>query len=512
MTDRRRGANQAQWPLNKAREVQLAEATFDIDVRDLDAFPNFQRLVSGVSEAMQVAPGMALGTALGAVSVATQGLIDTQRPDGYQMPTSLMILILAGSGERKSSVEKLLFKPLRLFQQNMRQVYESQWREYLAFKQSHDYRIKMLGKERAKLSPESEEFRKIGHALQEAVSQEPIKPRSFRFLYQDASIEALMQGMVDDLNCVGLVSSEGSAVLKSRAFSSFATINSLWSGEDIDASRVSTGSRHISGGRLSTLIMAQQEALEDFVEAKGNTARGVGLWARFLVIRPRSTQGERLLQGKTGLELAPVMDWYDERIQVLMQETVECFKLGEVRQVTELSPEASQVIIQLYNDIEGNIQCGGIYEEAQDHASKLIENILRVAALMSYFEYGAVPVSSASLKSAALIVGASSACFMDCFAHSSPLAMSAQSLLYWLESRYRESFFEKITKKDILQKGPYGVRTARKLDNVLRYLQKKKCITLEQDGLAICIKPVSGANLSARELDAERVRALFSGL
>lgn len=512
MSSGQRAAPQGRWGIRKASSIELTEATFDVEVRDLAAFPDLQRLVGGVSESMQVAPGMVLGTVLGAISVATQGLVDTQRPDGCQIPTSLMVLIVAGSGERKSSVEKLLFKPLRLFQQNMRQAYENELREYQAFKKSHDYRIKMLGKERAKHSHESDEFRQIGHDLRESVRHEPTKPRSFKFLYQEASIEALMQGMADDLNCVGLVSSEGSAVLKSRAFSSFATINSLWSGEDVDISRVSTGNRHITGGRLSALIMAQQEALEEFVEAKGETARGVGLWARFLVIRPRSTQGHRLLQGKEGIDLAPVLERYEEKIQLLMQETVDRFKVRGNRDVMELSPEAGRVLIQLYNSIEESIQCGGVYEEAKDHASKLIENILRVAALMSYFEYGAGPVSTVVLKAAARIVGASSACFMDCFAHRSPLAVNAQSLLHWLESRYSGSVFEEITKKDILQKGPYGVRAAKKLDGVLYYLQKKKCITLEKHGLAIRIKPVPGAHLCALDVDGERVRSLFSDL
>jgi hypothetical protein len=73
-------------------------------------------LESAVVEAsydFQVSREMAITSALGAMAVACQGLIDIEQPTGNKIASSLMLLTIAESGERKTTIEKQFFKEIR---------------------------------------------------------------------------------------------------------------------------------------------------------------------------------------------------------------------------------------------------------------------------------------------------------------------------------------------------------------------------------------------------------------
>lgn len=95
----------------------------------LSALPPLIR--DAVIEAQQItqAPlGLVAASALGAVSLVCQNLIDVCRLNTLRGPVSLFFLTLAESGERKTAVDKLLMKPL--YQQEM-QLY-SRYKSELA--------------------------------------------------------------------------------------------------------------------------------------------------------------------------------------------------------------------------------------------------------------------------------------------------------------------------------------------------------------------------------------------
>jgi len=59
------------------------------------------------------------------------------------------------------------------------------------------------------------------------------------------------------------------------------------------------------------------------------------------------------------------------------------------RKLIELSGEAREHAINLHNEIEASQQPGGRLEFAKDHGSKLLENIIRLAGVLTYLELGA---------------------------------------------------------------------------------------------------------------------------
>lgn len=85
-------------------------------------FPRFvpcALLAAAVNEAeknVQAPRALIFSGALTAISLVCQGLIDVCKPTGQCVPTSLMLLTIAGSGERKSTAENVFLGPIREFQ------------------------------------------------------------------------------------------------------------------------------------------------------------------------------------------------------------------------------------------------------------------------------------------------------------------------------------------------------------------------------------------------------------
>lgn len=67
---------------------------------------------------------------ISAVSVAMQGLINVEMPTRKVAPVSLMSLIIAESGERKSSLENLLTKGIKSFHKENAEQYQNKLKEY----------------------------------------------------------------------------------------------------------------------------------------------------------------------------------------------------------------------------------------------------------------------------------------------------------------------------------------------------------------------------------------------
>ena len=70
------------------------------------------------------------GTVLSAVSLACQGFIEIQIPDGKIKPCSIYNLILADSGERKSTIHALVMKPFLDFEKKDKEVWEDALKNY----------------------------------------------------------------------------------------------------------------------------------------------------------------------------------------------------------------------------------------------------------------------------------------------------------------------------------------------------------------------------------------------
>lgn len=438
----------------------------------LDELPLLKELVIEVAETTQAPLELVLASALTVLSLLCQPLIDVKRPGGMVGPVSLMIILIADSGERKTTVENIFLAPIRAY---IKQSTAKHKKELIAWEfraDAWEARKKRLIKDLTKADPGTTEHQPLENELLLHQEQKPERPRAFKIIYEDTTMAALIKGIRLDTPWVGLTSSEGITVLKG-AINDFGKINSLWNGSNIDVARATAEGHSITGARLTVGIMVQRDVLREYLVNKGDLARSVGLLSRTIVINPGTTQGTRFITNRT-LNMK-IMGKYNSRVTTLLEKIMNRLRDETEQQLTIVfSDDAASHWAVTYNKIEAGLQEGGAYERSKDHASKLSENIARVAAILHYFEGGDGTISLHELKAAEMIVLECSKTFKEEFTFMPKIVNDAEILYNWLELKCRgKSVFRCIEKNTVLQKGPARLRSASKLDQTLDYLVAK---------------------------------------
>lgn len=413
--------------------------------------------------------------ALTAISVVLQGLIDVRKPGGQVVPTSLMLLTIANSGERKSTVENVFLKPVRDFQQQQSSIYRSQKQEWATRNTiwvavGKEILKSITKKVRQELSIQDEEQQLSAHQ-----ENQPVKPKEFKLIYEDSTSEALFLGLHENLSTAGLTSSEGGGVLGGRAFNDLSKMNTIWSGDSITVDRKTAKSFVLNEARLTVSIMAQESAVSDYMARRGEKSRGSGLWGRFLICHPLSTQGYRTTNNET-LSWEHCDNFAARLTELLQQNVVLLQEPAQKKQVIEFSAEAANRWYEIVNAIEREIRPGCQLEDAGDHASKLADNIARVAALFHYFEKFEGDISLNTLNAAIDFCYSCSRDFLKLFVPPPQEQLDACELDHWL-NRFRNPDNYLVRKNHILQHGPYKLRKQDRLDRALDVLRSKGLVS-----------------------------------
>lgn len=416
--------------------------------------------------------------ALTALSIAVQGIFDVKKPTGQRAPVSLMLLVVADSGERKTSSGNIFLDPVREFQREQDVAWEDKFKKWMVEAKIWEAKNKEIFKSIAKYTRQGMPS-EIWEALAfEHEKEKPVRPRRFKVLYDDATSEALMWGMYQDVPVAGLVSTEGD--LRNRAFNDLSKQNSLWSGDPITVDRKTAESFELKDARLTVSFMTQPTLFERYVRTNGEVLRGSGLWARFLVCQPISTQGYREIDNAT-------VSWehckeFASRIKDLLKENIDMLEGPErERQVIGFSPSAADLWVEVFNEIEEEIRRGGRFEGAGDLASKLADNISRVAALVHIFEGGGNEISLDALQFAIDFCAWCSDEFCRIFMPPKESELDVKELLSWLKGYWDEGF-SSVGKNKILQCGPRRLRSKEKLDAALAELVSARKISVFKHG------------------------------
>lgn len=337
-----------------------------------------------VSEHVQVAYEMALSSALGVMAAVCQGLVDVAYPNDHSVPTSLMLLTIATTGERKSAVDKAFCKPLRDFQkekevenQKARTTYQ---RELSIWKQKE----KALNKVLSKQYMDGGDTNTVEAQLHELDAERPEPPPLYKLIYENTTPSALTFGMYENIPLAFLLSDEAGNLLQGQAMRDLYLFNSLWSGSDINVDRRTSESFTLSDARLTASMMVQPEIFERFIKRRGDEAHDSGFFARFLVAFPESliTKREKLSAASSGRELAKFHTRARERLisSILAME-------GNHPKITlKFTAPAEKLWKDLYGHISRESQQDALYGNAHGHANKLMDNISRVAAILHTFE------------------------------------------------------------------------------------------------------------------------------
>lgn len=439
------------------------------------------------------APQPSVFTAMfAAMSMAVQGCIDVRRMDGLEGPVNLYFVTEGESGERKSTIDKIVMEPFYKFDDEQRNIYLKKLDEYNQEKELFSLREKALQSEFKSLVRKRECTKEIEKEIFELKKKKPEVPVQYKFLNSDITPAAMKECFSGKQKSFGLTAHEGGSVIDGQAIRDLYLLNMTWDGSTISVKRKNEQELLIKGVRLTLSLMIQKAVRKKFFSKNGALARGSGFVARILFCSPISTQGSRLIQNRHISK--KYLNWFHNRIRELIEETINKSE-NENRKCLGFTPEAQELWIETANRIEIQLREGGMLEDFKDYASKMADNIARIAAILHYFEGYIGDISVQSLLAAIDICVWFADEHIRIFREVNGMKIIPdyeRELLCWIRNRCNARQLKEgknyIPKNDVLQRGPNKLRDKDVANEILNRLLEKNQIQEGIVGRTTCIR------------------------
>ena len=261
-------------------------------------------------------------------------------------------------------------------------------------------------------------------------------------------------------------------------------LNVLWDGGELHYGRVTRESLVLRDARLTVALQIQPPTFQEFLSKNGTLARGNGFLARFLLACPESTQGFRPITD-------PPKDWtalnaFRRRISEILSVKLPLQEEGGVApRLIKLDPAASNAWRTFHDVVEEQLRPGGELSEVKDAASKVADNVARVAAIFQMFADGsATHIDDENMEAAVRIVYwhlTETRRFLQ--KHSLPDELGRAALLDdWLIRHCQSESKLSVSKRSVMQRGPNSIRKTDVLDEALQELVNLNRIKLDQSG------------------------------
>ena len=342
--------NSTQESLDRYLEAEKASKAFPFEAlpKTLSSFG------AEFSKSLQVADSIVGTNLISIASLLTQDKANIHI--GYRkIPINLFTLIVADSGERKTTVDRILLEGIR----------EKEKRDFYAM------------------------------GLDSSINP--------KILMQEPTMEGIATQFESGRNSLGLFSDEGAKMIggysMSRQMSTAGHLSNLWDGNPIERTRFQKkpvrGPAHISptlfNKRLSACLMVQQPVFHRVW--KSSFLQEQGLLARFLICQPLPLAGTRIHSlGEKNTVLENFKSVFDKRVFELLEELdlpkERAQFYGECPPMRKLilSDKSLEMYIDFCNEVERELGVGGIYHPIKAFAAKIAEQSLRIAGVFTLFE------------------------------------------------------------------------------------------------------------------------------
>lgn len=381
-----RDGGHAPWP-------RLQPLTEDIEPipYPIDALPGRIRdAVEQVADEVQAPLALIACSALAVISVAAQGQVDVQRAPHLRSPTSLFLLVIADSGERKSASDKRMTEALLQYERAALARATPALKRHRAETMAWDARCEGVLQQIRRAAKDNGATQHLEARLLEMEQTRPQPPRVPRLVYSDVTPEGLTYGLAKHWPSAGILSNEAGIVFGSHGMSgesvmrNLAQVNTLWDGGKIRVDRRTSDSYVVDGARLTMGLMVQEQTLRRFFDQNLTLARGSGFLARFLVACPDSKMGTRLYREPNPDAIG--MRGFNERLSEILAMPLPVDENGLLSpRIVNLSPAARRLWIAYYNLTESQIGVTGDLHEIRDVVGKAAENAARIAGLLHFF-------------------------------------------------------------------------------------------------------------------------------
>ncbi len=473
------------WP-----ELQPLIARIDPEEYPLDALPDSVRCAVEEVAAFVKAPApLIAASALAAISLAVQAHTDVERAAKLTGPCSLFLLAIAESGERKTTCDSFFTSAIADYEARQREAakplvikYKSEHEAWEAQRNGLKERIKALAKD-------GKPSRVQVQALRDLDAAEPKAPRIPRLKYGDTTPEELAFNLATRWPAGGVVSSEAGTVFgghgmgRDSAMRNMALLNQLWDGGTVPVDRRSSESFTVRGARLTMSLQVQEPTLRAFFESTRGLARGTGFLARFLVSWPASTMGTRSFTEAPANW--PALAAFNSRLTAILERPAPIDDDGALSpSMLTLTPEAKAAWVKFHDAIEAELSPSGELQEVKDVASKAADNAVRLAALFHTFTGSIGPIGVDVMESGARIEAwhlTEARRFLGELAMPAELA-NPMRLESWMLEYCRREKTEKVPTREVLNRGPYGLRDKVAFKDAVAELADLGRAKLVQDG------------------------------
>lgn len=444
----------------------------------LSAIPPFLReAIKDVNKFTQAPIPLIASSAISAMSLACQSLIDVRVNENVISPVSLFLLVIANSGERKTSVDRKLLKPF--YQHDADILCQARLKE-----KDHDFSL-MIWREKQKgilsqirkAAVKGQCTRVLSQRLKELNDDMPVPPENSRIIYNNVTPEALQLAMYNHSSNVGLIADEGANVLDRQVMKDLSFINSLWDGVSFHVERKMTKSFTIENGHITLSVMVQKKVFDSYIKRQGEKARGSGFFARCLVVHideSLSTQGERFIRPHYHDSYS--LDVVHQRIVDLLEESL-ANEGSMIKKHSIFEPAAQYEWENIYNHIESLNRPDKEYGSMNDFASKLPNNVARLSALFAYFIDGSTTIKKEYVESAWILCEWYMQQAMNLFGYEEGYYEAL--LLSWLHRKMHSAEIRSLRFNDIRRFGPNILRKGTLLETVISNLEKTKVIDID---------------------------------
>ncbi len=396
------------------------------------------------------------------MSFLLQNLVDVVKPNGQVVPPSQYFIAVAASGERKTTVDKMFYQKLERLESDYDQEYAKEVTDY---ELSHQVWV-AVKKQRIRdiAQGKSDDI----EALYEHEQSKPEHPARVGIkTLTDTTPEAALDVFHRESVKSGILrSSEGEEVLGGHAVRKLSLWNSLWSADAVRVNRKTSASFTVAP-RMTLFLQAQPSVMQRFVMKGGENARVIGLFARTLITFPASTQGSR--PNNPIQEVAN--DDYDQLIEEFFEQNIIANTDPDFsrRRITFSLPAQERWFL-VANAIEWEINPNGRFAGYGDHASKLADNIARLAVLLHCSRHGLE--GEVSLETLEQAIGFSfwfSNEFLRLFNNTSEEQRDYFALQDWFNQKRQEGY-RYLKKNHVRKYCPNALRDSGKLNIILNHM------------------------------------------
>ena len=210
-------------------------------------------------------------SAISAMSLLCQPHHVLQHPNGKVSPISIYALTAVESGADKTACDKAFLGPFRSADGDAFRWHQTLMTAYLAelnvWETEHNGILVAL----KKAAQKGEDATHLKARLIEHQPRKPVQPGIGRYIFDDATRQALLLGLSNNGGCGGLISDEAGKLFSGSMFSECSTLSQIFDGTPIPVERV--GSYLVEDPKLTISLMIQPGPLDNVLNKPGNQLR-----------------------------------------------------------------------------------------------------------------------------------------------------------------------------------------------------------------------------------------------